>query len=115
MDGEVVSGDIIHPDGSIDRVVTEVHVTAGTVHSILNTLKSIVQYIAGLCLLAGAGLVIYQFGYFLARGLEWKRPPQVQLYEKYNSYRMYEDGSYQAEYRDGTKIKGCITDALCND
>ena len=108
-------GDIIHPDGTVVRGGVEVSVEAGTGHSILSTLKSIVQYIVGTLMLIAMGLAVYWFGYFLIRGVEWKRPPQVQLYEKYNSYRMYEDGSFQAEYRDGTHIKGCIAGALCND
>lgn len=105
-------GEVILPNGEVERreVVSEVRL-----HSLIRTLKGVVQFIAGFCILGGALLALYWFGYFLARGVEWKRPPQVQIYEKYNYYRMYEDGSYSAEYRDGTKVSGCITGALCND
>jgi len=36
------------------------------------------------------------------------------IYSRYNTYQMFEDGSYKAELLTGEKITGCIKNALCN-
>lgn len=65
--------------------------------------------------IAGVSFGIYKLGYFMARGLEWKSPPEIQMYEKYLYYKQYEDGSYEATLKDNTKVTGCIAGALCRE
>lgn len=51
-------------------------------------------------------------GYFIARGMEWHNP-RTYIYERYNWYRMYEDGSVQAETRDGKIVTFCLRGGMC--
>lgn len=37
------------------------------------------------------------------------------LYKEWNTFTMYEDGSYVAEGHDNVHYRGCIKGALCND
>ena len=41
--------------------------------------------------------------------------PLVQVHNGYNHIRIFEDGSYIAETRDGQPEQGCINGGLCND
>lgn len=41
--------------------------------------------------------------------------PLERIYESYNHIKIYEDGSYVAETRDGQPEQGCIKKALCNN
>lgn len=78
-------------------------------------LISIVQTLLGVALLIGIAVTVYWVGFFMARGMEWKRPPLDQLWEHYNHIRIYEDGSYSGETKDGQRVSGCLTGGLCND
>lgn len=46
-------------------------------------------------------------------------PPERQLlqdvYQNFNNFRMYEDGSIIGETINGVPVSGCIKGALCND
>lgn len=37
------------------------------------------------------------------------------VHAEFNHIKIYEDGSYTGEDRNGSKIDGCIPQALCND
>lgn len=36
------------------------------------------------------------------------------IYEQFNHMRVWEDGSYSGEMRDGTPVVGCIPNAVCS-
>lgn len=41
--------------------------------------------------------------------------PLEQVHQQLNHVRIYEDGSYIGEDRQGNPVSGCIAGALCND
>lgn len=41
--------------------------------------------------------------------------PLERAFEKYNHFRVYEDGSWTAQERDGNQVSGCIATAQCQD
>lgn len=114
--------------------VEEFYERAGVVHGVNDAVCEVVTYhkasiwavvrhmlgsifatLLGVALIVIAVVTVYYVGFFLARGLEWKRPPLEQLWEHYNHVRIYEDGSYSGETKDGKQVSGCLSGGLCND
>lgn len=60
-------------------------------------------------LLVGVGVLV---GMVLA----WQPiDPLERVYQQYNHVRLYEDGSWEGESREGVRVHGCVPDAQCND
>lgn len=59
-------------------------------------------------------LVIALLAYFSVV-LEVTNPPIKQLHKEYTHFKLYEDGSYEAQRWDGMNEVGCLKGALCND
>lgn len=99
----MICGDIDAPDSLLTKMVAAI--SLGTTVMLL------------LLTFAFVSFGIYKMGYFVARGLDWKTPPEIQMYEKYINYKQYEDGSFEATLKDGnhTKITGCIVGAICRE
>lgn len=116
--GVVHPGDVIHPDGGTDCNVCEVidmDYEKPSIWAVIgHMLGNIFATLFGVALIAVIAVTVYWAGYFLARGLEWKRPPMEQMWEKYSHVRIYEDGSYEGETKDGERVTGCLSGGLCN-
>lgn len=91
--------------GKIPRMLKHIWDRLLDVVWIINIIAAIVIVVGGL----------YYTGYFLARGLEWKRPPIQQIGDKYEMFTLYEDGSYRAKTIDGKEVVGCLRGRICND
>lgn len=61
------------------------------------------------------GLILVAVGFTAGVLITWQDTPMEQLYKDYNHIRIHEDGSYEAETRDGIRESGCILKAQCND
>lgn len=44
-----------------------------------------------------------------------KVDPIERTFEQYNHMKIWEDGSFEGEDRNGEKVQGCITGGLCKD
>lgn len=44
-----------------------------------------------------------------------KTEPLERAFEQYNHIKIYEDGSYTGEDREGNAVNGCLPNGLCRD
>lgn len=104
---------IIHSSGYCS-VCEVVHTSTGSLSAIRDAIDTVFYALFVVLIIGVIAVASYFFGYFMIRGLEWKRPPLEQMWEKYNHISIYEDGSYSGERRDGKVETGCMSGGLCN-
>lgn len=69
--------------------------------------KNITIFLAGMLL--GTTLLL------AVQALRPQPQPLQDVYQNFNHFRMYEDGSIIGETINGVPVSGCIKGALCND
>lgn len=53
--------------------------------------------------------------YFAWIAMTLTADPLERAYQRYNHVRLYEDGSFTGEDKDGVKVNGCVSNGLCQD
>lgn len=54
-------------------------------------------------------------GFLVGMRVAWQPLPMERIYKEYNHMKVYEDGSYLGETREGIAVDGCLQIALCNE
>lgn len=60
-------------------------------------------------------LLVLATAYFAWIACTITADPVSRVYEQYNHLRIYEDGSYTGEDRNGETVQGCLNGGLCQD
>lgn len=53
--------------------------------------------------------------FFIGMKVAWQPLPMERIYKEYNHMRVFEDGSYVGETRQGIAVDGCLQIAICNE
>ena len=61
------------------------------------------------------GFFVCTTAYFVWISLTIQADPIERAFDRYNHVRLYEDGSYVGEDRQGVKVQGCVKNGLCQD
>jgi len=61
------------------------------------------------------GMIGLLIAFTLGVVVAWQPLTLERIYEEYNWFEMYEDGTYQGELTDGYWVQGCIKGAICED
>lgn len=72
--------------------------------------KNKMERILNIILLIGIGLSVG-----LYTGIHLTQSDVINEIDRWHIAKLYEDGSWQVEYKDGTQVDGCIATGLCQD
>lgn len=62
------------------------------------------------------GTLLVSLGFLAGVYVAWQpSDPLERVYKAYNNVRIYEDGSWEGNDRNGLHVTGCIVGALCRD